>query len=246
MSKDLWKTVTLPDGRTRMQALRDSPYFKVFEGDLGAILTNPDAIDRSSWADSSSFISEEANITDGTIIRGSRVSGRVSGSIIRDSTIYNGAVAHNVSFTFVTADGGTYQDTNLKSTGHIFVEGALIVNSDLRLSGNLTNSVWDGVSVVGGFVDLSEAPQGIVKKGEHFMSIGPLGSEDSTATLVHTEGDVPAVTIGCWSGLLDEMMPEVERRRKNNWLNLRESKHALWYRQYELAHTYFSELVASW
>jgi hypothetical protein len=61
----------------------------------------------------------------------------------------------------------------------------------------------DGNARVGGNARVSHV--------RHVLTVGPVGSENQHATLYPTP-DGPGVTVGCWTGMLDDLIAEAERR----------------------------------
>jgi hypothetical protein len=52
-----------------------------------------------------------------------------------------------------------------------------------------------------------------VERGDHCVTVGPVGSECVGATLFRADGGRHVLVVGCWTGTLDTLMDEVERRR---------------------------------
>ena len=64
----------------------------------------------------------------------------------------------------------------------------------------------------GGTIEGGTIRGGIIRHSRHVLTIGPIGSENQHATLVHTD-DGHLLSIGCWvNGTIDQLAAEVQRR----------------------------------
>lgn len=70
-----------------------------------------------------------------------------------------------------------------------------------------------GGTIRGGAVDAGSTIRGgTIEHSRHVLTIGPIGSENQHATLVHTD-DGHLLSIGCWQdGTVDQLAAEVQRR----------------------------------
>lgn len=83
-----------------------------------------------------------------------------------------------------------------------------------------------------------------VEKPWHLLLVGPIGSENVTATLYRTKNGKHSLVVGCWSGTLGTLMAGVKRRR-NGW-SADELTQAVWTAQYKALKAMGKATVARW
>ena len=103
-----------------------------------------------------------------------------------------------------------------------------------------------GRAVVCGQAEVSG--QGDIASTRHYLTIGPVGSEDRTVT-VHRHYDGPdsatwghLVVAGCWQGMLDELAARIAADRTHGW---REDV-SRWRADYESLIAFARPRVAEW
>ena len=99
-----------------------------------------------------------------------------------------------------------------------WIESVELANGDARVSGNAW--VYGDAQVYG---------NAQVESPDHYLLVGPIGSEGVFATLARTEkGHI--LNVGCWTGTLDALEAEVERRSAS-W-DGDDAKRSKWKAQY--------------
>ena len=90
--------------------------------------------------------------------------------------------------------------------------------------------------------------QGDIASTRHYLTVGPVGSEDRTVT-VHRHYDGPGSTVwghlvvaGCWQGMLDELAARIAADRTHGW---REDV-SRWRADYESLIAFARPRVAEW
>ena len=90
--------------------------------------------------------------------------------------------------------------------------------------------------------------QGDIASTRHYLTVGPVGSEDRTVT-VHRHYDGPGSTVwghlvaaGCWQGMLDELAARIAVDRTHGW---REDV-SRWRADYESLIAFARPRVAEW
>ena len=90
--------------------------------------------------------------------------------------------------------------------------------------------------------------QGDIASTRHYLTVGPVGSEDRTVT-VHRHYDGPGSTVwghlvvaGCWQGMLDELAARIASDRTHGW---REDV-SRWRADYESLIAFARPRVAEW
>jgi hypothetical protein len=114
-----------------------------------------------------------------------------------------------------------------------WIESAELTCGDARVSGDAW--VYGNARVYG---------NAQVEKSWHFMIVGPIGSENVTATLYRTKNGEHQLVLGCWTGTLGTLMAEVKRRRQD-WSG-DEAQHELWTAQYKALKALGKATVARW
>lgn len=138
----------------------------------------------------------------------------------------------------ISGGARVYGDAQVADNARVFdiarIYGSARVFGDARVSGDAC--VSGGARVHG---------VAAIERGWHCLSVGPIGSEDSTATLYRTEGDGHRLDVGCWTGgTLDTLLAEVERRREH-W-TADAATQELWVQQYEALHALGTATVTRW
>lgn len=100
-----------------------------------------------------------------------------------------------------------------------WIESAELTNGDARVSGD----AW-----VSGNAQVSGDAR--VERTWDYIAVGPIGSENVTATLVRT-GTGHLLNVCCWTGTLDGLRAEVEKRRRG-W-GADAAVQEVWVAQYE-------------
>ena len=89
------------------------------------------------------------------------------------------------------------------------------------------------------------AGEGDICLPSHVITVGPIGSENVTATLYRSRGeDGHELRVGCWTGTIQSLMAEVARRREN-WDAPAEVQEA-WVAQYKALEALCDATVAGW
>jgi len=78
----------------------------------------------------------------------------------------------------------------------------------------------------------------------HYLIVGPIGSENVTATLFRTKNGKHRLNVGCWSGTLGTLMGEVKKRRVN-W-SADSATQEKWVAQYRALKALGKVTVAGW
>ena len=134
----------------------------------------------------------------------------------------------------VTAgDEGGYVESIMLKDGSARVSGSAWVSGSARVSG----SAW-----VSGSARVSDSAR--VEKPWHLLLVGPIGSEEVTATLSRTKGDKHILNVGCWTGTLGTLSAEVKRRRLL-W-TADDATQAVWTAQYKALNRLGKATVARW
>ena len=115
--------------------------------------------------------------------------------------------------------GDAWVSGNARVSGNAQVSGDAWVYGDAQVSGNA--QVYGNAWVYG---------NAQVESPDHYLLVGPIGSEGVFATLARTEkGHI--LNVGCWTGTLDALEAEVERRSAS-W-DGDDAKRSKWKAQYQ-------------
>ena len=154
-------------------------------------------------------------------------------------------------------DLGGWVESESLTNGDARVFGAAWVSGDARVFGaawvfgdaqvfgaaRVFGAAWvSGAARVSGAAWVSGDAR--VEKSWHFLLIGPVGSENVTATLYRTKNGKHRLHVGCWEGTLGTLMTEVKRRREE-W-SADEAQHDLWVAQYRALVALGKATVARW
>ena len=126
-----------------------------------------------------------------------------------------------------------------------WIDSAELTSGDARVSGNAWvsgNAQVFGNARVSGNAWVSGDAR--VERINHFICVGPIGSENVTATLVRGKNGKHILTVGCWTGTLGTLMAEVKRRRED-W-DSDEIQHDAWTAQYRALKTLGKATVRQW
>lgn len=113
------------------------------------------------------------------------------------------------------------------------LSGGAWVSGDARVSGDAW--VYGGAQVYDN-ANLSES--------QHVITVAPVGSESVTATAFHTEDGKHLLHVGCWTGTVDTLAAEVERRAKG-W-RCDEATAARWRAEYTALETLVRARITGW
>jgi len=83
-----------------------------------------------------------------------------------------------------------------------------------------------------------------VERLNHFLMVGPIGSENVTATLARAKNGKHVLVVGCWTGTLGTLMAEVKRRRET-WGGTPDQQE-VWIIQYRALVKMGKELAKTW
>ena len=117
--------------------------------------------------------------------------------------------------------GWVESEKNLEQSGDAWVYGNARVSGDAWVYGNARVS---GNAQVSG--------DAWVSKTRHYLTVGPVGSEDRTVTICRTRADDTTghyVQAGCWAGTVDQLAERVA----SAWPDLSEKKRTRYRAEYE-------------
>ena len=211
------------EGAYRIRALQDNMVIGSKKGDLGGYVESEDNL--SQYGDS--WIFDDAVVKGGSMVfRDAWVSGN---SVVRGGSLITDNAA---------VGGDAVLDERCEVSGRSRVRGAVNMFSSkvsegtvVRSMGNVVLTIrdtdfsdWASVACSGtirnskikraylhGRLNMENAN---IEHSSHVFQMSPVGSEGVDLTLYR--GDTgPLLVVGCWSGSLSELMPEVRRRRRN-------------------------------
>jgi len=199
----------------RIRATKPLPRFGVAVGDVGG------------WVES------EANLSDNAWVSGNaRVfdNARVFGDawVFANAWVFDNAQVFDNARVF----GDARVSDNARVFGDAQVFGDAWVFGDARVSDNAR--VFGDAQVFG---------DAWVRHQQHTLTIGPVGSESVTATVFRTING-HALRVGCWTGTVDGLAAEVERRSKN-W-RVDEPTAARWRAEYAALETLVRARITGW
>lgn len=129
-----------------------------------------------------------------------------------------------------------------------------------------TSTVWDNAKVYGGvyltgescaydnaeiFMDSTLRSESFgghahISKDSDFLKVSSIGSESVEAKVVRTRTG-HNIKVGCWnSDNIDDLLPEVYRRRATFWKHASEDLQNIWQAQYEALHAMATATVSQW
>lgn len=209
--------------------------FHPIVGTTGGWVEDPKSVSRSAWVDRDSVVRAGASV-----LNHARVIGRSvlsSGITVAEHATVMDFVPNNYA--------GEKMDVHISGyavvKGRILFEGKVVIDNDAEvlLAGrylSIMNSTITGGAYVEGhgtiqhsvLTDDATAMGCVTMNGaylaekSHFLFITPFGSEGQDVTLYPTkggEGGGHVLAVGCWSGTVDELKAEVERRSRHHWGN---------------------------
>lgn len=199
-------------------------------GDKGGIVTGEHNLQDEGWVSYDSYILDNAVVKDLAVVEGKSLV--TNNAVVSSSAIITGGVSMFDSTQItdsarLSGDINVFDDVLVKNNALVVSTG----NMSLYLSGKTLIRDWTIMHAYGaikggrfasnarvnGQVNLDSRYGGAaVHHREHHVSFGPFGSERRTATLTRmAKGHL--VTVGCWSGVIDDLMPEVKARREELW-----------------------------
>ncbi|MBM4707823.1 hypothetical protein GS982_01890 [Rhodococcus hoagii] len=148
--------------------------------------------------------------------------GAADGWIEHDRNIFgSGIVAYGgvVTDRAVVADGGRVEDFAWLAGNARVVDSRVANRAVVKDSALIRDSsIIVGVDVVvGGSAYLRNARvvgEAEILTTEHYLQVGPMGSEQVFAHLYRTANDYH-FNVGCWMGRIEELAAEVEQRRES-------------------------------
>ncbi|RBO87553.1 hypothetical protein [Nocardia puris] len=226
---ELTDETTVQDGITlhRIRATRALPEHGVRAGDLGGWVAQAvNILGDYAWIDA------EARVWGCAEIKGhALVCGR---ACVYDHALIDGN-ARVASHAHVR--GYAIVRDNARVDGRAVVEDAAVVSEQARVLGYVAgNADVDGIAHLG--------PTAYVTSSQDVLTVSPLGSENSDATLYRTKDNGHILTVGCWSGRIGELAAEVKRRAEG-WA-APEFATARWIAEYEALAALCRIRIAMW
>ena len=259
-------------GRTvyRIRAARDIPHHNVAAGTVGGWVESLDNIAEQAWVADDAVVSEQARVSghalvstraqigdeaqvtdwahvvDDAVVRNrARVSGhaqvRQRGQVLGDVYVCGGAV--------ILGDAALFDRVHVE--GSACVKGTAAVHHDARIKGSAcVRGVILEDAVVSGYVHV---PYGAKVGGgdrllvpQDILVLGPIGSESVTVTLARNRSAASghALRVGCWTGEIDTLAQEVERRAMD-W-DARDRDERAWREEYAALESLLRIRVNRW
>lgn len=241
----------------RIRATEDLAHHYVHKGELGGYIEHQKNLRGQGWVMGDAIVRDHAIVNNQAMIRDE--------AVVKDYAVVTGraVVAHYAVVCdrgTVTGDATVTYNSRVEDDADIYgsarLAGTAIVRGMGRVWGRVSvtdNAIVEGA--VGGDAALTRNAHvhpgakihgttwlGLdadVKLPHHTVTIGPIGFESVEATIYRSfDGEkVDArVRIGCWTGELDDMLTEVNRRRNSHWLYAKGHLRTLWYKQYRAMH----------
>ena len=206
----------------QIRAVRDIPRHGVRNGDVGGWIESAELKSGNARVSGNAWVFGDAQVFgDARVFGDAWVSGnaRVSG---------NAEVSGNAR---VFGDAWVFGDARVFGGARVFgdawVSGNARVSGDARVFGD----AW-----VSGNAEVS--------RRNHFICIGPIGSENVIATIARGKNGKHILTVGCWTGTLGTLMAEVKRRR--DFWSGDEAQHDVWTAQYRTLKALGKATVKQW
>lgn len=185
------------DGVTlhRIKALIDIPKHGIIAGSLGGFVENESNLSHkeSAWIGGNAKVWEYANVYGNAYVSG-------NAQVWGNAEIFENAYVHNNAKVFDTA----------------WVYGEAIVRDEATVCGDCSiaecAAIEDDAHIYGTAAvnhNANIAKDAVISDAEHFIVIGPIGSEGGTLTIYRTENDV-GINRGCFTGTLDEFEEAVK------------------------------------
>ncbi|WP_280426799.1 hypothetical protein [Nocardia carnea] len=225
------ETKKLDDGTVlhRIRASRDLPEHGVQSGTLGG------------WVETSTNITDQAWVHDGACVYGGAL---VSGDacVLNNARVYGAARVFDNAYIF--GDAHVYDNARIYQTarvcGNARVYGDAHIYDNAHVSGRAHvsgDTHLDGNARIRGAAHLTET--------QDLLQVGPIGSESMSAMLVRTETG-HYLAIGCWTGDIETLASEVERRAED-WADIEHHADiARWRTEYAALETLCRARLTSW
>lgn len=217
-------------GFFQIKAGQDLPKYNVKKGDLGGFVENMYQrtevleVSRNAWLDSNSTADFNSYIQD---------------SLVTNSEINNTAVRFSVVHQSTIKAGSHITESNLSgvsTSGCNQIHSSTVSDVFLRD----TNIIFSIIELDGDDIENANFHSALITEAHHHMSVSPIGSEDCVGTVHRSRhGGQPIVRVGCWHGLISELLPEAARRLEH----LRPHLFDRYMGQYE-AFTQYAEAVS--
>ena len=109
-------------------------------------------------------------------------------------------------------NGGGWVADTAHVAESVYVGPAARIYGGAIYGGTIRGGAIRGSTIRGGAIWGGTIEGGTIEHSRHVLTIGPIGSENQHATLVHTD-DGHLLSIGCWQdGTVDQLAAEVQRR----------------------------------
>ena len=151
---------------------------------------------------------------------------------------------------YAWVSGNAWVSDYARVSDYAWVSGNARVSDYAQVSGNAQVS---GYARVSDYAQVSGnawvSGRGDLTSPRHYLTAGPVGSEDRTVTLHRTYPGAGRdtwghqVNAGCWSGTLDELAARIASDNEHRW---RESDAARWRADYEAIIALFRVRVSEW
>jgi len=130
--------------------------------------------------------------------------------------------------------GNAAIDGNAQVGGNAYVGGTAYVGGNAWIGGNAR---IDGNARIGGNAE--------VLSTRHYLTHGPVGSEDRTVTLYRTVGGGHRIVAGCWDGTCDELAARIAKS-KQAWPDADKADRKRWRADYEAMLGAFRARASEW
>jgi len=140
--------------------------------------------------------------------------------------------------------GNAWVSGNARVSGNAWVSGNARVFGNAEVSGNARvfgNARVSGTARVSGNAEVFGNAE--LANRQHILTLTPIGSESVTATLTRDEAG-HTLRVGCWSGTVDQLAAEVERRSAG-WSAPPEVRHQ-WRGEYSALEAMCRARIAGW
>ncbi|MGG7510920.1 polymer-forming cytoskeletal protein, partial [Plantibacter sp. YIM 135249] len=186
-------------------------------------LANGDArVSGDAWVSGNAQVYGNARVSGNAQVYGNA---RVSGN----ARVYGNARVSGNAWVY----GNARVSGNARVYGNAWVSGNAQVYGNARVSGDAR--VYGNARVSG---------NAQVERRNHFLIVGPIGSENVTATLYRTKNGKHELVVGCWTGTLGTLSAEVKRRRQD-W-RADEATQERWVLQYKALRALGKATVSGW
>ena len=240
------ETITIDNGKTlyRIRALIGIEAFGVKIGDLGGYIEKEYNLshDGNAWVSDNAIVYGDARIYDNAIVYDdariygyARIYGNatISGNamiygnawVSDNAIVYDDARIHGYARIYDNAIvcDNTEVCGNAEVYGTSMICGNVDVFGNARIFGNVKvhGNAWIyGDAMVYGNTwvcgDARVCGDAEINKVAHVLTIGPIGSRNSTTTFFRTKENIIKVKCGCFYGTIDEFLAKVELTHRNN------------------------------